>query len=240
MNGTNIEHLASTNLTIGRLSIIITPVVVSTAHSNKNQAKFKQTFKDYIIPLHWFHTLYIKCVGDIAVDWIGNNLYWTDAFYGRIEVMDLDTGHHKVLINTSSSSYPWASGIAVDPRTRWDSAAHNVVWFPVYHACMQVCVLDWLGTWAKDRESIYGWAGQKSTTHGKSYTASWDHYWLQSSKNLLDWCALGQNWKLKFGWGWKDWARFGYFPTHVFNNWREYDLLDWLVPFIWSWNSCST
>lgn len=39
MNGTNIEHLASTNLTIGRLSIIITQVVVSTAHSNKNQAK---------------------------------------------------------------------------------------------------------------------------------------------------------------------------------------------------------
>jgi DNA-binding beta-propeller fold protein YncE len=50
------------------------------------------------------------------VDWVGNNLYWTNAFYARIEVMDLDTRHRRELMRTGSYTQP--GGIAVDPRTR--------------------------------------------------------------------------------------------------------------------------
>ena len=52
---------------------------------------------------------------DIAMDWIGNNLYWTDAFYARIEVMDMDTGHRMELMRTGVNTIPRA--IAVDPST---------------------------------------------------------------------------------------------------------------------------
>ena len=54
---------------------------------------------------------------DIALDWIGNNLYWTDAFYARIEVMDLDTRHRSELMRTGNNTIPRA--IAVDPSTRY-------------------------------------------------------------------------------------------------------------------------
>ena len=57
------------------------------------------------------------CIDDIALDWIGNNLYWTDAFYARIEVMDLDTRHRRELIRTGADTIPRA--IAVDPSTRY-------------------------------------------------------------------------------------------------------------------------
>ena len=55
-------------------------------------------------------------IDDIAVDWVGNNLYWTDAFYAHIEVLDLDTRHRRELIRTGSDTIPRA--IAVDPSTR--------------------------------------------------------------------------------------------------------------------------
>ena len=53
---------------------------------------------------------------DIAVDWIGNNLYWTDAAYAHIEVMDMVTRHRRVLLRAGGNTVP--SGIAVDPGTR--------------------------------------------------------------------------------------------------------------------------
>ena len=53
---------------------------------------------------------------DIAVDWIGNNLYWTDAVHARIEVMDMDTGYRMELMRTGANTIPRA--IAVDPSTR--------------------------------------------------------------------------------------------------------------------------
>ena len=54
---------------------------------------------------------------DIAMDWIGNNLYWTDAVYARIEVMDMDTRHRRELLRTGTNTLPRA--IAVDPSTRY-------------------------------------------------------------------------------------------------------------------------
>ena len=55
-------------------------------------------------------------VDDIALDWIGNNLYWTDAVHARIEVMDMDTGYRMELMRTGANTIPRA--IAVDPSTR--------------------------------------------------------------------------------------------------------------------------
>lgn len=46
------------------------------------------------------------------MDWISNNLYWTDTFNGLIKVMNLDTGRRRELLRAQSY------GIAVDPRSR--------------------------------------------------------------------------------------------------------------------------
>ena len=53
---------------------------------------------------------------DIAMDWIGNNLYWTDARYARIEVMDMDSMQRMELLRAGGNTIPRA--IAVDPSTR--------------------------------------------------------------------------------------------------------------------------
>ena len=34
---------------------------------------------------------------DLAVDWLGGNLYWTDRLSGRIEVSKLDGSYRRVL-----------------------------------------------------------------------------------------------------------------------------------------------
>ena len=57
---------------------------------------------------HFAHT------EDLALDWINNKLYWTDAFYARIEVMDIDTLYRKELLRPGPNTLPRA--IAVDPR----------------------------------------------------------------------------------------------------------------------------
>ena len=53
---------------------------------------------------------------DLAVDWVANNLYWTDGVARRIEVFDLDTRSKAVLVSTDVHSAPRA--IVVDPSTR--------------------------------------------------------------------------------------------------------------------------
>lgn len=55
-------------------------------------------------------------VDDIALDWVGNNLYWTDALYSRLEVLDLDSMARVELMRIGPNSVPRA--IAVDPSTR--------------------------------------------------------------------------------------------------------------------------
>ena len=54
---------------------------------------------------------------DVAVDWIGNNLYWTDAVWARIEVLNLNTGDRAEVLRTGANTNPRA--IAVDPTTRY-------------------------------------------------------------------------------------------------------------------------
>ena len=60
--------------------------------------------------------MHVAITDDISLDWIGNNLYWTDAVYARIEVMDLDTNERMELLRTGANTIPRA--IAVDPSTR--------------------------------------------------------------------------------------------------------------------------
>ena len=60
----------------------------------------------------YFHTK----SDDIAVDWINDKLYWTDATLQKIEVMDLGSGIRKTLLYTGAGTIP--RGIAVDPNTR--------------------------------------------------------------------------------------------------------------------------
>ena len=58
----------------------------------------------------------LQLTEDLAVDWVANNLYWTDSFWARIEVMDLDTRERAELVRTGNHSIPRA--IVVDPMTR--------------------------------------------------------------------------------------------------------------------------
>ena len=56
------------------------------------------------------------CAGHVAIDWIANNLYWTDSVSTTLEVLDLDTMYRAEIIRTGANTSPQA--IAVDPRTR--------------------------------------------------------------------------------------------------------------------------
>ena len=55
---------------------------------------------------------------DIALDWIGNNLYWTESATGNIEVLNLDTFERTILLTIGGSSA--LRGICLDPNTRFD------------------------------------------------------------------------------------------------------------------------
>ena len=59
----------------------------------------------------------IKITEDIAVDWITNNLYWTDTLNRRLEVLDLDSNHKTELLRTGAHTAPRA--IVIDPSTRY-------------------------------------------------------------------------------------------------------------------------
>ena len=53
---------------------------------------------------------------DIAVDWIGENLFWVDAGWARIEVLSLPTLARAEILRTGANTNPTA--IAVDPVNR--------------------------------------------------------------------------------------------------------------------------
>lgn len=48
----------------------------------------------------------------IAIDWVGNKMYWTDGGYNMIEVAELD-GSHRLTLFDSGLDEPRA--IVVDP-----------------------------------------------------------------------------------------------------------------------------
>ena len=51
------------------------------------------------------------------MDWIANNLYWTDTLNRRLEVLDIDSEYRTELLRTGAHSAPKA--IVVDPSTRY-------------------------------------------------------------------------------------------------------------------------
>ena len=53
---------------------------------------------------------------DIAVDWVSKKLYWVDAVWARIEVMDMDTYYRAEVLRIGPNTNPRA--IAVEPATR--------------------------------------------------------------------------------------------------------------------------
>ena len=61
-------------------------------------------------------TLTATHIGDIAVDWIGNNLYWTESRNQRIVVMDLDSMYTATLLKARPSET--FKAIVVDPNRR--------------------------------------------------------------------------------------------------------------------------
>ena len=50
------------------------------------------------------------------MDWVANNLYWTESITGNIEVLDLDTFSRTIILTTGGSSIP--RGISLDPSRR--------------------------------------------------------------------------------------------------------------------------
>ena len=60
---------------------------------------------------------YVCFTDDIAVDWVSNKLYWVDAVWARIEVMDLDTLNRTQILRTGPNTSPRA--IAVEPINRF-------------------------------------------------------------------------------------------------------------------------
>ena len=51
------------------------------------------------------------------MDWIGNNLYWVDGLYAKIEVLDVNTLNQATILQSGAHTAPRA--IVVDPSTRY-------------------------------------------------------------------------------------------------------------------------
>ena len=54
---------------------------------------------------------------DLAVDWVGNNLYWTELQHRRIVVQDLDTGQNSSLLQALADET--FRSIALDPTQKY-------------------------------------------------------------------------------------------------------------------------
>lgn len=52
---------------------------------------------------------------NIAVDWVGRNLYWVDSVLQTIEVSTIDGQFRKILFNKNITS---PRGLALDPRNQ--------------------------------------------------------------------------------------------------------------------------
>jgi len=57
---------------------------------------------------------------DLAVDWMGGNLYWCDRLSGKVEVSRLDGSNRRVLLN--GLSYPKL--LEVNPLLGYGSHLH--------------------------------------------------------------------------------------------------------------------
>ena len=53
---------------------------------------------------------------DLAMDWVSSTLYWVDAAWARIEVLDFSTRYRAELLRTGPNTNPRA--IAVEPQRR--------------------------------------------------------------------------------------------------------------------------
>ena len=62
------------------------------------------------------------------MDWVANNLYWTDTLGRRLEVHNLDSQHTITLLQSDAHSAPKA--IVVDPSTRYygDAICLVILW----------------------------------------------------------------------------------------------------------------
>lgn len=58
----------------------------------------------------------LQCTDGIAVDWISDKLYWTDARLKHIEAYDQKSGDRKIIIKTGNETVP--RGIVGDPCNR--------------------------------------------------------------------------------------------------------------------------
>ena len=63
------------------------------------------TYTKYLYILH--------PIDGLAIDWLTNKLYWSEATPETISVLDLERGHRLTLFSLPQSSIP--RGIALDP-----------------------------------------------------------------------------------------------------------------------------
>ena len=64
-----------------------------------------------------FTALLFVLPADLAVDWVGNNLYWTELQHRRIVVQDLDTGQNSSLLQALADET--FRSIALDPTQKY-------------------------------------------------------------------------------------------------------------------------
>ena len=71
-----------------------------------------------IIILYIYIYIYINpLTDDLAVDWVNDKLYWTEATHSEISVMDITTRQTtKLIVNYDGST---TRAISVDPTTRY-------------------------------------------------------------------------------------------------------------------------
>ena len=69
--------------------------------------------KSYVYVRMSLINIYTPSLDGLAVDWLTNKLYWTEATPETISVLDLVRGHRLILFSLPESSIP--RGIALDP-----------------------------------------------------------------------------------------------------------------------------
>lgn len=79
----------------------------------------------------------VNVVEDLAVDWIGGNLYWNDYVVETIEVAKLD-GSMKTILFSENITNP--RGIEVDPRSGYSTVFNKTCNFASQLYCRPTIV----------------------------------------------------------------------------------------------------
>ena len=129
-------------------------------------------------------------IDGLAVDWVTDKLYWSDAGLAQIGVFDLTTNLSRILISTGTLSSPRA--LVVDPNTRYNNNSLCVLSDNYFHKNRMMYWTDIGSNAAIERASMDG--RNRTVIHNTSLVlpnaltldySTQKLYWLDAVLNIL-------------------------------------------------------